>query len=234
MVKPATTTKKKGKNNSKTKEDKERMLSHFKFTPSQPNQLNVASSKHISTLTCKIIGVPRAQARCFATTTASSKKVCLINQSKEYCESFRNAVLHAIAASQKEPFNFNLSHPVKIKVRFFFSRPRSHYRQVNKKWVLAENCPTYVTKIPDIDNLLKLLLDALQGVCYSNDMTVAHIDSAKLFDPTQLEYKKEQVGGGCTIIQISEINQSEAETGCDCLSCKAKLKRAEAQAQRAA
>jgi Holliday junction resolvase RusA-like endonuclease len=209
------------KKKTKTKHDKEKMLQHYKFVP---QQILFASSDHITDFTCKISGVPRAQQRCFANTRSSAKKVSMINQSEPHCVSFRKAFTDAIAASKQTPFQIERGMAVKITVRFIFSRPRSHYRSVNKQLVLNPNCPTYVTKIPDIDNLLKLLLDALQGVCYKNDMTVAHIDSAKLYDSTQVNYRKEQVGGGCTLIRVSQINQNEAQADCTCLSCKAKAK----------
>lgn len=196
------------------------MMQHYQFVP---NQVRCTSSNHMATFTCKVSGTPKPQARCFANTRTSSKKVTMINQSAEHCQSFRHAFSEAIAASQQTPFQLKSGLPVKITVRFYFSRPQSHYRYENKQLVLSKSCPTYVTKVPDLDNLLKLLLDALQGVCYDNDMVVAHIDSAKLYDPSQTYYNKSQVGGGCTIIKISQINQNESEPDCTCLSCKPNL-----------
>lgn len=80
----------------------------------------------------------------------------------------------------------------------------------------------YVTKAPDIDNCIKLVMDALQGVCYQNDYDVVHIDAAKIFDHTQLIWQHGQSEMGCTIIKISEISEQHLDEDCKCLSCKQK------------
>ena len=36
----------------------------------------------------------------------------------------------------------------------------------------------------DLDNVLKPLLDALQGIAYANDRQIAHLDFRKSLDPT--------------------------------------------------
>lgn len=57
--------------------------------------------------------------------------------------------------------------PLKISVIFYMPIPVSFS---NKKRRELENEP--ILKHPDVDNLLKLLMDALNGVCYADDRQV--------------------------------------------------------------
>lgn len=91
-------------------------------------------------------------------------------------------------------------------------------------WIIyiGPQCSNLCCQTPDLDNCIKLILDALQEVCYKNDFLVAQIDAAKVYDHTQLTWKQEN--SGCTIIKISEIEESISQDGCNCLSCKYKSK----------
>ena len=73
--------------------------------------------------------------------------------------------------------------PIEIDFKFFLKRPKSHYRSVKKKFVLKEeevsNC--LQIKKPDIDNLIKFVLDSLNGHLYKDDAQVCRIVSEKRY-----------------------------------------------------
>ena len=85
-----------------------------------------------------------------------------------------------------------------------------------------DNAPFFVTKVPDIDNMVKLVLDALQGVTYNNDSSVVHMESAKLWNPCQKQYHPQQSSEGYTLIKVEEYTNELKQDGCSCLACKAR------------
>jgi Holliday junction resolvase RusA-like endonuclease len=83
-----------------------------------------------------------------------------------------------------EPF----SSGVRLSVVFFFE----HLKSATEK---QKNMRIYKTTRPDLDNLLKNLLDSLQGVCFVNDGQICELTASKFYGP---ENK--------IIVKIEEIN----------------------------
>jgi len=80
------------------------------------------------------------------------------------------------------------------------------------KLCLSPMAPVHVIKTPDIDNCIKPLMDALQGLCCMNDCNIFHIDAAKQFDMTQAVWCEESSKMGCTIIKITQFNRNEFDS----------------------
>ena len=74
----------------------------------------------------------------------------------------------------KEPLNEALI----MQVKFYFKRPKSHYNSKGKLKMIA---PTQHTKKPDIDNLLKFVLDALNKHLYVDDSQVVSLTGKKFY-----------------------------------------------------
>lgn len=64
--------------------------------------------------------------------------------------------------------------PVGIHVEAFLARPGHHFR-VNGELSKAGLRSEYPTKKPDADNLLKLVMDALNSCAYRDDAHVANL-----------------------------------------------------------
>tara|TARA_Y100001938_G_scaffold150447_1_gene241404 strand:+ start:746 stop:994 length:249 start_codon:yes stop_codon:yes gene_type:complete len=62
-------------------------------------------------------------------------------------------------------------------------RPKSHYRQGKFKGMLKDKIPQTYTKTPDIDNLIKMVLDSLQGDdgFFIDDKQVVELNSIKRY-----------------------------------------------------
>lgn len=87
--------------------------------------------------------------------------------------------------------------PIWVAMRFVFPRPQSHFLPVNKTRqvpVLRVNAPEYVTSRPDVDKLVRAVLDALTGIAYADDAQVVQVTGTKVYDPGD--------GPGHTRIQI--------------------------------
>lgn len=68
--------------------------------------------------------------------------------------------------------------PLRVDLLFFFRRPKSHF---NKKG-LKKDAPKFHTKKPDIDNLIKFVLDALNKVFWKDDSQVVFVCAEKLYN----------------------------------------------------
>ena len=62
-----------------------------------------------------------------------------------------------------------LQGPVFVYVTFTFARIKSHYRTGKHAGELREDAPKYRTVAPDVDKLVRTLLDGMKGVVYAND-----------------------------------------------------------------
>jgi crossover junction endodeoxyribonuclease RusA len=72
--------------------------------------------------------------------------------------------------------------PVTIWVTFTFARPASHYLPANRKRVereLRADAPTVMDGPPDIDKLLRAVLDSLTGRAYRDDRQVVQVMALK-------------------------------------------------------
>jgi len=176
---------------------------------------------------CKMLGNPKPQCRCCATAKGKGK-VQMINASKANSQSFKKAFKDALNhANKNDLFSFNQTNtnsknPIKITILFYFPRPKHHceWNTQGNMLTLSKQSPTYVTRAPGLDNCLKLLLDTLQDVCHSNGIAVAHIESAKLHDPTQKVCQQGQQLDGCKLLKVSETNEQHHCTDCTCCSYK--------------
>jgi len=71
-----------------------------------------------------------------------------------------------------------LTSSILIRIDFYFKRPKSHF---TSKGELSRFAPREYTKKPDIDNLIKFVLDALNGHLYVDDAQVISLAARKLY-----------------------------------------------------
>lgn len=84
----------------------------------------------------------------------------------------------AIAANKPiKPF----STAIKVKIMFYMPRPKSHYGTGKNSGTLKKNAPTFHIKKPDIDNLVKFVLDALNGAYWVDDTIVSTLMCRKIY-----------------------------------------------------
>jgi len=102
------------------------------------------------------------------------------------------------AALEKRTSGWDMTKPIRLVLKFRFSRPQSHI--VTKKGVshLKPNAPAQPVsaRLGDIDKLSRAVLDALTGVAYLDDRQVIQLEASK-------GYLKEQDASPLTIIAIA-------------------------------
>lgn len=78
---------------------------------------------------------------------------------------------------------FNSDEPITLEVRFVLARRVQDWRLQGGTAVLLPSAQAF-PRGKDVDNLLKLLMDALQGPLYANDNTITKVIVTKLFSQT--------------------------------------------------
>jgi Holliday junction resolvase RusA-like endonuclease len=92
--------------------------------------------------------------------------------------------------------------PLVIEVDFYQPRPRSHYGSGRNAKLLKESSPPAPCKRPDVDKLLRAILDALKGVVYADDGMVTAVVARKNFgEPARAE------------VRVREFAPAESDTG---------------------
>jgi Holliday junction resolvase RusA-like endonuclease len=92
--------------------------------------------------------------------------------------------------------------PLYLTVIFYFKRPKAHYVAGKTDRPLKQNVPLYHTGTPDVDNLLKFVCDALNGVFWRDDKYISLIRVLKMYSDRPR-----------TRILIKELNDTSKETG---------------------
>lgn len=88
-----------------------------------------------------------------------------------------------------------LTGPIKITMVFYMKRPKSHYGTGKNSNRLKKNAPKIHTSKPDIDNLAKFVLDALNKVYWIDDAQVYCLICKKVYHHIPI-----------TSLKIEEIN----------------------------
>ena len=70
---------------------------------------------------------------------------------------------------------------VEIDITFCYKRPASHFRTKNKEKILKDSLPFFKVGRPDVDNLAKFYLDAMQGIFYKDDSQVVSLHGRKVY-----------------------------------------------------
>ena len=66
--------------------------------------------------------------------------------------------------------------PVRLCAVFYFQRPKAHYGKT-----LKASAPIYHTQRPDVDNLIKTVLDGLNGIAWKDDAQVVEVSGMKMW-----------------------------------------------------
>lgn len=69
--------------------------------------------------------------------------------------------------------------PIDITIAFFFPRPKSHFGTGRNASVVKDSAPSYPIGRPDLDKLVRAVLDALTGFAFKDDSQVVEIVASK-------------------------------------------------------
>ena len=77
-----------------------------------------------------------------------------------------------------------MDYPIKVRILAVFPIPKS-LRKADRE--LAKKNILKPTKKPDIDNIVKIILDGLNGVAYEDDAFVVAVEAEKRYSPVESE-----------------------------------------------
>ncbi len=99
-----------------------------------------------------------------------------------YDPSFQDKKQFSLQANIMKP-DRPLEGALKVNLKFYFQRPKNHYRSGKFSNQLKKNISgNYKTNKPDLDNLTKLVLDSLENCgFFRNDSQIASIVADKYY-----------------------------------------------------
>lgn len=126
----------------------------------------------METITIQVLGEPNAQKR--------HRSVRMGGFTRQYDPSSADkgdflSLVHKHAP--ETPYSV----PLQLDLRFYFSRPKSHYKTGKNAHLLKDNPPEYHTSRPDIDNLSKFVMDALNKVYWKDDSYIVSCTVQKMY-----------------------------------------------------
>jgi len=75
-----------------------------------------------------------------------------------------------------------MTEPLEMTVIAWFKRPKSHYGTGKNVFTLKSTAPAACTKTPDLDNIIKIVMDALNEVAYIDDSQIVKLTACKAYD----------------------------------------------------
>jgi len=78
-----------------------------------------------------------------------------------------------------------LSGPVFLDIIFHLKRPKSHYGTGKNSETLKKNAPKFHVSKPDVDNLVKFVMDSLNKVTWYDDSQVFQVIGRKEYSETE-------------------------------------------------
>jgi Holliday junction resolvase RusA-like endonuclease len=116
-------------------------------------------------------------------TGKASGRVWLHDPNKEKKLAFRNTVRQKLFGEGEERILFPLHSPIAIDIVFLIPAPKNHFVGVDRdRGELKKSSVGLWPSKPDIDNLDKFVLDALQGLLFVNDGQVVEQHIWKAYD----------------------------------------------------
>lgn len=114
--------------------------------------------------------------------------VAMKDDSGDRGTSWRGAVASAARDAMQSPEL--LSGPLRIEIRFYRARPKSHYRTGKFSHELKPDAPYWPTTAPDVDKMSRAIFDALKGVVYGDDAQIVVKEAVKRYGtPERAEVK---------------------------------------------
>jgi len=68
-----------------------------------------------------------------------------------------------------------------VRVNAHFARPKGHFGTGKNEGVLKESAPEHMLVKPDADNVIKAVIDALNGIAFTDDKLIVHIHGSKAY-----------------------------------------------------
>ena len=95
---------------------------------------------------------------------------------------------------------FGSNQPVVVNIKFFMRRPNTHFKGKDRQNALRAGMPLAHVVVPDLDNMVKFVLDGMNELVYQDDKQVVKLVACKLFD-------SEGDCNGRTVVKVTKFNE---------------------------
>ena len=110
-------------------------------------------------------------------------RAIMVNDNSDRLRQWYNAC--ASRAAEEMNGDDLIKSPVQIEVDFHFRRPKSHFGTGRNAGVLKDSAPDQHSQKPDIDKLVRCLLDSLSGVIWQDDSQVFSLTARRHWTSSQ-------------------------------------------------
>lgn len=93
--------------------------------------------------------------------------------------------------------------PVSMDIRFTLTRPKGHFGTGRNEGVRKDSAPDFPIKKPDIDKLVRAILDALTGTCFGDDAQVVQLEVRK-------DYQLSPQDPPCAFVRVRKLQEAAA------------------------
>tara|TARA_Y100001963_G_C6773707_1_gene446242 strand:- start:1328 stop:1825 length:498 start_codon:yes stop_codon:yes gene_type:complete len=111
---------------------------------------------------------------------------------RNYDPSFTDKKKFKAKVLEFAPYNI-LKGSIVLCITFHMPRPKNHYRTGKFSHLLKKDSPNLHIVKPDIDNLVKFVMDAMQGILWNDDCCISALEARKVYSDkprTEIEYWK--------------------------------------------
>mmetsp|Transcript_6288 Transcript_6288/g.13494 ORF Transcript_6288/g.13494 Transcript_6288/m.13494 type:complete len:288 (+) Transcript_6288:60-923(+) len=175
----------------------------FGVTYQKEDEKDEFTPKRISNLHFKVRGHPRPLQR--HRTSRGHMYNPSIKYQRSFLDAFESLRLNTDGQNIDSPF-FGATEYLAMTIIFRMKRPKSHF--VNSRPGpdrLKKNAPSQLSTIrTDVDNLIKFVLDSMNGILYEDDRQVTSIHATKVLD-------NEVLCEGSIEVYVRSINDDDVE-----------------------
>lgn len=139
------------------------------------NELKYSSNNNTNNLAFRIYGNPLSLAR-----HRTAKQGFMYNPSAKFQKQFLDQCLDILPNKPWDDM-------IEASIVFYFKRPLLHYKtgklsnELKDKFILPKDMYPWYGKKKDLDNMIKFVLDSLNGKAFVDDSQICIIHSAKVF-----------------------------------------------------
>lgn len=127
-------------------------------------------------------GIPATKGSTKSFYNPKAKKVVTMADNRESQKQWEARVT-ALARQAQAPFV--TATPVEVRIVFKLPRPKGHYGTGRNAGQLKNSAPSYPSVKPDVDKLIRAVLDGLTGVIYRDDAQVVSVAAIKSYTDVQ-------------------------------------------------
>ena len=121
--------------------------------------------------------VPQGSKRAFR----AGNRLVVVDQQGEALRTYREAIGHAARQHMERP----LRGPIELRIDFIFARPKGHF---GKKGNILPSAPSHKLTKPDLDKLVRAVMDGLTHVAYEDDAQVFAVTAEKHYAQVPATY----------------------------------------------